>query len=336
MQEKNKAMAVAKGEENQVGNWDALARNMVRLFDEGTKVLGTLAERRNGSGPYSMATEANEAAKALGEIARHWVGEPGKLAAAQNDLFKDYAELWGRSVRRFLGEEDVKPVIEPAPGDNRFKDPDWSNAQFFDFWKQAYLITSRWAEDVTRKTEGIDEKTRKKALFYLNQVLSALSPSNFPLTNPEVVRTTLATNAENLVRGMAHFVQDLEQSKDLLRISQTDLSAFEVGRNLAVTPGKVVFQNDLIQLIQYAPSTGEVYEKPLLIVPPWINKYYILDLVPEKSFVKWTVSQGFTVFLISWVNPDARLAQKTFEDYMREGILAAVDAVNRQTVSPKI
>ena len=336
MQEKNKAMAVAKGEENQVGNWDALARNMVRLFDEGTKVLGTLAERRNGSGPYSMATEANEAAKALGEIARHGVSEPGKLAAAQNDLFKDYAELWGRSVRRFLGEEDVKPVIEPAPGDNRFKDPDWSNSQFFDFWKQAYLLTARWVEDVTRKTEGVDDKTKKRALFYLEQMLAAFSPSNFAVTNPEVVRATLATNAANLVQGMAHLAHDLEQSKDLLRISQTDLSAFEVGRNLAITPGKIIFQNDLIQLIQYSPITEQVFERPLLIVPPWINKYYILDLVPEKSFIKWAVGQGFTVFTVSWVNPDGRLAQKTFEDYMQEGILAAVEAVTKQTGQKQI
>ena len=224
----------------------------------------------------------------------------------------------------------------PEPGDNRFKDPDWSNGQFFDFWKQAYLITSRWAEDVTRNTEGVDDKTRKKALFYLNQMLSAMSPSNFPLTNPEVVRTTLATNAENLVQGMTQFVEDLDQSKDLLRISQTDLSAFEIGRNLAVTPGKVVFQNDLIQLIQYSPSTEEVYERPLLVVPPWINKYYILDLVPEKSFVKWAVEQGFTVFLVSWVNPDASLAQKTFEDYMREGIFGSGRGGDPPDGSPKI
>jgi polyhydroxyalkanoate synthase subunit PhaC len=334
MQESNKATqesdkAEAKSEGYQVNQLDVLARNMVRLFDEGAKVLGTLAERGNGAGPYSMSTEAGEAAKSLGEIARHWVSDPGKLAAAQNELFSGYAELWGRSFRRFLGE-DVKPVIEPEPGDNRFKDPDWSNGQYFDFWKQAYLITSRWAEDVTRKTEGIDDKTRKKALFYLEQMLCALSPSNFALTNPEVLRTTLATNAENLVRGMAQFAHDLEQSKDLLRISQTDLSAFEVGRNLAVTPGKVVFQNDLIQLIQYAPSTAEVHERPLLVVPPWINKYYILDLVPEKSFIKWAVDQGFTVFMVSWVNPDGALVQKSFEDYMHDGILAAVEAVNRQ------
>ncbi len=338
MQERNKELSDPKPEgQQQTNQFDALARNMVRLFDQGAKVFSTLAERTgtNGNGPYGVASEVSEAAKSLGEIARHWVAEPSKLATAQGELFKSYADLWGRSVRRFLGEE-VEPVVKPEPGDNRFKDPDWSNGQFFDFWKQAYLITSRWAEDVTRNTEGVDDKTRKRALFYLNQMLSAFSPSNFPLTNPEVVRATLATNAENLVQGMAHFAEDLGKSKDLLRISQTDLSAFEVGRNLAVTPGKVVFQNDLIQLVQYAPTTSEVYERPLLVVPPWINKYYILDLVPEKSFVRWAVEQGFTVFLVSWVNPDARLAQKTFEDYMREGVLAAVEAVNRQTASRQV
>jgi polyhydroxyalkanoate synthase len=337
MQEKNKTPGSSGVEQVYANQMEVFARNMVRLFDQGTKAFSALAERTssNGQGPYSIASEAGEAAKSLGEIARHWVAEPAKFATAQSELLASYADLWGRSVRRFLGEE-VEPVVTPEPGDNRFKDPDWSNGQVFDFWKQAYLITSRWAEDLTRNTSGVDDKTRKKALFYLNQMLSAMSPSNFPLTNPEVIRTTLATNAENLVQGMTHFVEDLGQSKDLLRISQTDLSAFEIGRNLAVTPGKVVFQNDLIQLIQYAPTTEEVYERPLLVVPPWINKYYILDLVPEKSFVKWAVEQGFTVFLVSWVNPDIKLAQKTFEDYMREGIFAAVEAVIRQSGSPKI
>jgi polyhydroxyalkanoate synthase subunit PhaC len=335
MQERNKDLEKPEAEKFQIDQLDVLARNMVRLFDQGAKAFSTLAERSNGQGPYSMASEVGEAAKSLGEIARQWVSEPSKFATAQSELFQSYADLWGRSFRRFFGEE-VEPVVVPEPGDNRFKDPDWSNGQFFDFWKQSYLITSRWAEDLTRNTEGVDEKTRKRALFYLNQMSAALSPSNFAFTNPEVVRATLATNAENLVQGMTHFVNDLQQSKDLLRISQTDLSAFEIGRNLAITPGKIVFQNDLLQLIQYTPTTGEVYERPLLVVPPWINKYYILDLVPEKSFVKWAVDQGFTVFLISWVNPDARLAQKTFEDYMREGILGAIDAVIRQTGSPTI
>ena len=312
-------------------HYDELARNMVRLFDQGAKVFSTLAERSrsNGNGPYSMSSEVGEAAKTLGEVARVWVNDPGKLAAAQGDLLQSYADLWGRSFRRFFGEE-VEPVAEPEPGDNRFKDPDWSDKQYFDFWKQAYLISSRWAEDVTRNTEGVDDKTRKKAMFYLEQMLAALSPSNNPFTNPEVVRATVATNADNLVQGMTQFAHDLAQSDDVLRISQTDVGAFEVGRDLAVTPGKVVFQNDLIQLIQYAPTTEQVYERPLIIAPPWINKYYILDLKPEKSFVKWAVDQGFTVFMISWVNPGANLAQKTFEDYMQEGTLAAIEAVNRQ------
>lgn len=310
---------------------DELARNMVRLFDQGTKVFTSLAERgsSNGNGPYSMSSEVGEAAKTLGEVATVWMSDPGKLAAAQSELFQSYADLWGRSFRRFLGEE-VEPVAEPEPGDNRFEDPEWSSSQFFDFWKQSYLITSRWAEDITKNTEGVDDKTRQRAQFYLGQILAALSPSNYPLTNPEVVRATLKTNAENLVQGMARLAQDIEQSKDLLRVSQTDLAAFEVGRDLAITPGKVVFQNDLIQLIQYAPTTEQVYERPLIIAPPWINKYYVLDLKPEKSFVKFAVDQGFTVFMISWVNPDATLARKTFEDYMTEGLLAAVEAVNRQ------
>ena len=337
MQQRGEEREAAKEDAIQGPELELLARNMVRLMDQGAKVFSTLAERSsgNGQGSYSMANEASEAVKTLGEVARHFISEPAKFAAAQGELLKNYADLWSRSFRRFLGEE-VEPVAEPEPGDNRFKDPDWSNSQFFDFLKQSYLITSRWAEDVTRNTEGVDEKTRQKALFYLNQMLSAFSPSNFALTNPEVIRATLATNAENLVQGMAHFVQDLEQSKDLLRVSQTDLSAFEVGRNLAVTPGKIVFQNDLIQLIQYAPATEEVYERPLLIVPPWINKYYIRDLVPEKSFVKWAVEQGFTVFLISWVNPTAQLGEKTFEDYMCEGILTALGAVNPQTGSHEV
>jgi polyhydroxyalkanoate synthase len=184
---------------------------------------------------------------------------------------------------------------------------------------------------VLQQTEGLDEPSRQKAEFYLRQLSSALSPSNFPLTNPEVVRETFATNAKNLVQGMSHLVRDMEKSGDLLKISQTDTEAFEVGKNIATTPGKIVFENEIFQLIQYAPSTDKVREAPLLVVPPWINKYYILDLAPAKSLLKYAVDQGFTVFVISWVNPDEKLAHKTFEDYMLEGILTAADAVKRET-----
>jgi polyhydroxyalkanoate synthase len=160
---------------------------------------------------------------------------------------------------------------------------------------------------------------------------AAFSPSNFPLTNPEVIRETVQSKGKNLIKGMENLAADLKSSDDLLKISQTDTSVFEVGKNIAVTPGKVVFQNDLVQLIQYTPATKNVVKEPLLIVPPWINKFYILDLTQEKSFIKYAVDNGITVFVVSWVNPDERLSKKTFESYMKEGILAAADAVEAET-----
>ena len=314
-----------------IDNPEEFVRNMFKLFEEGGRAMSEFLERSDAKmSPYSAASEMSEAGRTIADIARVWMTDPTRLAEAQGSLLRSYADLWNNSVRRLLGE-DVKPVIEPDPSDNRFKDPEWSSNPYFDFWKQAYLLTTHWAEDVIQQTEGLDERTRQKAEFYFRQMSSAFSPSNFPLTNPEVVRETFATNGENLVQGMTHLVQDMEKSGDLLKISQTDVSAFEVGKNLAVTPGKVVFQNDLFQLIQYAPTTDKVREAPLLVVPPWINKYYILDLTPAKSFLKFAVDQGFTVFVISWVNPDQRLSHKSFEDYMIEGLLTASDAVKRET-----
>ncbi len=315
---------------------EELALNLLKVFEEGGKAMAGFLERADAqSGPYSAASEMTEAAKILTEVARHWATEPARLAEAQGQLVKGYVDLWNATVQRSLGVE-VEPVAKPATGDNRFKDPEWSQNPYFDYWKQLYLLTSHWAEAVLDKTDGIDNRTRMKAEFYLEQMLSALSPSNFPMTNPEVVRETLSTNGRNLVQGMAHLSQDLGKSKDLLHISQTDLQAFEVGRNLAVTPGKIVFQNDVLQLIQYQPTTEQVHEVPLLIIPPWINKFYILDLTQPKSFIKYAIDQGFTVFVVSWVNPDERLKHKSFEDYMTEGALAATHAVMRETGQDKI
>ena len=307
-----------------------LASNLLKLFEESTRAMSDLIARSDGKlSPYSAASEMAQAAAAVADIAGVWLLDPDKLVPAQGRLLQSYLQLWENSVRRLLGES-VEPLIEPEVSDNRFKDQDWSTP-YFDFWKQAYLITSRWAEDMLKNTEGLDEQRRRKAEFHVRQISSALSPSNFPLTNPEVVRETFATNAKNLLQGMTHFAEDMENSGDLLKISQTDLKAFEVGKNLAVTPGKVIFQNELLQLIQYAPTTDKVRELPLLIVPPWINKFYILDLTPAKSLIRFLVGQGFTVFMISWVNPDKRLAHKSFEDYMQEGLLTAADAVRRET-----
>jgi polyhydroxyalkanoate synthase len=315
---------------------EAFGRNVLRLMEEGQKVMNGLLDRARGmTGPYTTASEMAEAARLFSEIAQPWMADPASLVEAQAVLFNKYAQLMANTARRAMGQT-AAAVAEPEPGDNRFSDPEWSSNPYFDFWKQAYLVTSRWLEEMLDKTEGLDERTRQRAAFYLKQFVSAFSPSNFPLTNPVVMRETAASSGENLVQGMTNLARDMERSGDLLNISQTDVDAFEVGRNVATSPGKVIFQNDIMQLIQYAPATGQVYERPLLIVPPWINKFYILDLGPEKSFIRFAVSKGFTVFVVSWVNPDGSLAHKTFEDYMTEGILAAAEAVRRETEADKV
>ena len=314
-----------------IDNPEEFARNMLRAFEEGGRALSEFLGRPDGQmSPYSAATEFSEASKTISEVVAHWMADPTRVAEAQTALMQSYAELWNNCTRRMMGD-DVPPLIEPEPGDGRFKDEEWSTNPYFDFWKQSYLLTSSWVENMLEDTQGLDHRKKQKAEYYIHQLTSALSPSNFPFTNPEIMRETVSTNARNLVEGMHQLSKDMHNSGDLLKISQTDLQAFEVGKNIATTPGKIVFQNDIIQLIQYSPTTEKVRSVPLLVVPPWINKYYILDLTPSKSFIKFTVDQGFTLFVISWVNPDENLSDMTFEDYMHEGILAAADAVRRET-----
>jgi polyhydroxyalkanoate synthase len=320
-----------------VADPEEFSRNMLRLMEEGGKVMAGFLERADGKiGPLNAAAEMTDAAKLFGEVAQAWAKDPAKVASTHAALVRDMMLLAAATTQRMLGA-DVDPVVEPEPGDNRFKDPDWEKNPYFDFWKQAYLILTRWLDEVLENAEGLDERTRQRAAFYIKQLASALSPSNFPFTNPEVLRETLASSGKNLVQGMANLAHDIEGSSgDLVNISQTDVKAFEVGRNVATAPGKVIFQNELVQLIQYSPSTDTVHERPLLIVPPWINKFYILDLTAPKSFIRYMVGKGFTVFVVSWVNPDQRFAHKTFEDYMTEGLLAATDAVKRETGTDKV
>jgi polyhydroxyalkanoate synthase len=221
-------------------------------------------------------------------------------------------------------------VVAPAPGDKRFRDKDWQENQVFDFIKQSYLLTANWLQSSIGNLEGVDPAQAKRVRFYTKQFADAISPSNFVFTNPEVLRLTMQTNGENLVKGLDHLLEDLDRGGGQLAIRQT-ADAFRVGENIALTPGKVIFRNELVELLQYDPATAEVYERPLLIFPPWINKFYILDLRQENSFIKWLTERGYTVFVASWVNPDRRLAQKTFEDYMRDGIFACLDAVEQAT-----
>jgi polyhydroxyalkanoate synthase len=255
---------------------------------------------------------------------------PAKLVEAQLSLWKDYMALWQSATRRMLGE-NAEPVITPSAEDRRFKDALWDESYVFDYIKQSYLLTARWMQSTVKQVEGLDDKTAKKVDFYTRQFVDAMAPSNFALTNPEVIRTTLESGGENLLKGLSNLLTDLERGKGQLAIKMTDMEAFRVGENIAVTPGKVIFQNELMQLLQYAPTTPNVLKRPLLIIPPWINKFYILDLREKNSFIRWAVGQGHTVFVVSWVNPDERLANKSFDDYMVQGPLAALDAIAAAT-----
>jgi len=314
---------------------EQFSRNLARLVEEGGRALAAyLKPREAGRDDRELADEINDAVKTLGHVAQYWLADPQRTVELQARLGKAYLDLWASAAKRLAGEESGPVAAAPA-NDKRFADPEWSTNQFFDFLKQAYLLSTSWANKLVSDAE-LDPHTKHKAEFYMRQIVNALSPSNFILTNPELLRETLRSNAENLVRGMHMLAEDVEAGGGHLKIRQTDSSMFAVGRNLAVTPGKVVFQNDIMQLIQYAPTTATALKKPLLMVPPWINKYYVLDLTPEKSFIKWCVNNGITVFCVSWVNPDAHLAHKTFEDYVREGPLAALDAIKAATGEEKV
>ncbi|NMM46277.1 class I poly(R)-hydroxyalkanoic acid synthase [Rhodospirillaceae bacterium KN72] len=264
------------------------------------------------------------------EMTQAMLKNPNAVMKANLDLWSNYMNLWAATTKKMLGQES-EDLIAPAQDDRRFKDPTWNENALFDYIKQSYLLTARWMQSTVSQVEGLDSKTMKKVDFYTRQFADAMAPTNFVMTNPEVLRETLDSKGENLVRGLENMLSDLEKGKGKLKISMTDATAFEVGGNLATSPGQVVYQNDLIQLIQYAPSTETVAKIPLLIVPPWINKFYILDLREKNSFIRWAVSQGLTVFVVSWVNPDARLANKSFSDYMMEGPVDAIEQVLKIT-----
>ncbi|MBS0530636.1 MAG: class I poly(R)-hydroxyalkanoic acid synthase [Proteobacteria bacterium] len=317
-------------------NPEAFAMNLARAMESSGQALAAYLKPRENAEPRDKPpNEISELIKTFSAVAEYWLSDQARATELQTKLGKAYLDLWGNAARRLTGE-DIKPSIEPAPRDKRFADPEWRSNQFFDFLMQAYLLTTRWANELVRDAEGLDPHTRKKAEFYVQQITNAIAPSNFVLTNPEVLRETLSSNGDNLVRGMKMLAEDIEAGHGTLRIRQSDSANLVVGVNMATTPGKVIYQNELMQLIQYSPTTEHVLRTPLLIVPPWINKFYILDLKPEKSYIKWCVDQGITVFVISWVNPDKRLGEKTFEDYMREGPLAAMDAIEKATGEMKV
>lgn len=316
-----------------VADLDRLSRNMGLLLEESRKVAAAYIEPRAKLAVQPKgAEEAKDMVQTLGQVAAQWLTDPARMIVAQASLSSQMMDLWAGTMRRMAGEAAPEP--EPArTADKRFAAPEWRASPGFDFIRRAYAITTDWAAGLVEGAE-LDDETRDRARFYLRQLTGALSPSNFLATNPELLRHTLDEGGENLVRGMRMLAEDIAAGHGELKIRQSDNSVHKLGLNMAMTPGKVVFRNDLMELIQYAPSTPEVYRRPLLIVPPWINKFYVLDLNPAKSFVRWAVEQGLTVFVISWVNPDERHADKDFESYMHEGIVAALDAIARATGEP--
>lgn len=315
---------------------EAFAMNVARAMESGGKALAAyLKPRESGEVQERPPAELTEVIKTFTAVAEYWLSDTSRASALQTKLAKDYLDLWGSAARRMAGQ-DAPPAIAPSPRDKRFADPEWKSNQFFDFMMQLYLLTTKFAQELVREAEGLDPQTRRKAEFYVQQVTNAISPSNFVLTNPEVLRATVASSGENLARGLKMLAEDIAAGKGTLKIRQSDPDNLVVGVNMATTPGKVIYQNEMMQLIQYAPATEKVLRTPLLIIPPWINKFYILDLKPEKSYIKWCVDQGITVFVISWVNPDKRLGAKSWEDYMKEGPLTAMDVIEKVTGEMKV
>ena len=300
-----------------------------------TRRVAALAPQMMEKQAVDMESQARDefgVQKAFGEVVQKMMADPSLMMEAQTKYATDFGQLWQQYMAGLSGQG---PKLEPLK-DRRFADAAWQANPWFDFLSRSYSLTAEHMKNAVAKVDGISPQTRAKALYYTRQMVDAASPSNFALTNPQVLKVTADSGGANLVKGLQNMLRDMEKGKGGLRIAMTDTNAFEMGKNVASTPGKVVFQNALMQLLQYQPSTKTVLQRPLLIIPPWINKYYILDLQPKNSFIKWAVDQGHTVFVISWVNPDAKLGSKTFDDYLREGPLAAMEAIAKCTGEKEI
>ncbi len=311
-------------------DYEAMSRNMFEASLRAQKIAADTFTRQS---PVDAALNASPdpfgVGPALAEVWADIAADPGKLLEAQTELWRGYASIWHESLRRFISggdSSDNQPVR-----DRRFADPEWSQNAAYDMLRRLYLFNTEWLISLVSSAKDADESARRKALFFMRQAADAFSPSNFALTNPAVMRAALTSRGENFVKGLDALKEDLERGKGRLALRQTDMNKFKVGVNVATAPGKVIFRNEIIELLQFEASTDKVRKTPLLIFPPWINKYYILDLREENSMIRWLTAQGNTVFVASWVNPDARLAEKTFEDYMEDGIFAALDAVAKAT-----
>jgi poly[(R)-3-hydroxyalkanoate] polymerase subunit PhaC len=327
----------APGDKHLYEDFDALSEYLTDISGKSQDVISEFFAKQSDVQRLTGAIPSDpfNVGEAFQEMMKGLSADPGMVMQRQYNLWGDYAKLMSTMSRRMAGEE-VKPAVLPAANDKRFVHPAWNENPMLDFVKQSYLVFTRWLETTIDQVEGMDEHEKAKAEFYTRQFIDALAPSNFAMLNPEVVEATLESKGENLLKGLKNLLEDIDRGNGELVIRQADLGFFKIGENLATTPGKVIFQNEIIQLIQYEPSTEDVAKTPMLICPPWINKFYILDLQEKNSFIKWLVDQGRTVFIISWVNPGPELRQKTFEDYIKQGLFEALDAVKQATGENKI
>ncbi|WP_417483838.1 class I poly(R)-hydroxyalkanoic acid synthase [Maricaulis salignorans] len=310
---------------------DTVSRNLMQASLQSQKLMSNVMQKALEGEAVMPQADPFHAAPEFKEVWQHIVTQPDLMMKAQAELAKGYLDLWSNTTRRVM-DKPVEPTIKPEPGDKRWRSDDWTENPVFDAIKQSYLMNQHFMMGLVQGVEGVDERTKRKVEFLTKQMTDALSPTNFALTNPDVLRETMRTHGANLTQGLENLVEDLQAGGGgRLALRQTDMDGFRVGIDLATTPGKVVFQNEIIELIQYAPTTETVKQRPLLIAPPWINKFYILDLREKNSMIRWLTQQGFTVFLISWVNPGKELKDKTFEDYMHQGLLAAIDAIEDAT-----
>ena len=314
--------------EDQRGQMEKLSMNLARAA---LTAQGAIAEMalRQADRPAALSPDPFHVAPALTEVMGRLAAQPDRLMRAQADLFSRYLDLWQATAKR-AGGQASEPVVTPTKGDKRFNDPDWNENPVFDVIKQSYLLTANWMNSLVAEVSDVDPMTKRRVEFFMKMLTDAFSPSNFLASNPAALREVMSTGGESLVRGMANFSADLERGGGQLSIAQTDYEMFKIGENVATAPGKVVFRNEIIELLQFSPTTESVCEIPLVIFPPWINKFYILDLRPENSMIRWLSSQGVTVFVASWVNPTAELSTRTFEDYMHEGIYAGTAAAMQQ------
>jgi len=314
---------------------DEFAKNIEQITEMTQNVFRQFMEKQQSNGNSVPFDPMNLYSTYMDAWFNIWK-EPSKVIEAQTKYYQDALKLWQNTTQKLYAGEETTPIIEPEKGDKRFRDDEWDSNVIFNYIKQSYLLASRCMMETVDGVDELDDKNKKKLQFFTKQIVDSLSPTNYAHTNPAVIREAMESKGENLLKGMQNFARDMEKGDGELKIAMTDTEAFTLGENVATTPGKVVYQNDLYQLIQYTPSSAKVAKRPLLIIPPWINKFYILDLQPKNSMIKWLVDQGHSVFVMSWVNPDERHADKNFEHYMTEGILDALDAVELATGSNEV